>query len=1091
MQENKGHHWPALVPAGRLVALVSLASVALAGISLPSAFLPVSSGASPPSLSTETGPVGAYCGTQASPALAPEALGLVNAPPARAEGDTGSGVTVAVLADGLSPGLADLKRNPDYGRAGARVVKVYKDFSGDGTAAPSAGAEAFGDVSSIAAQGNRAYNLSRYVLPAQSARLPSSGCWVKVLGVAPGANLMALKVLPTQHALAISGIVQAIGFAVAHGAKVVNESFGFINFPESWLDALRDANDAAVAAGTTVVVATGDGGPANTMGSPATDPAVISVGATTSFALYSQTDEGGFYNPAVGNGRWLDDNVSALSSGGFSQAGATVDLVAPGEANWALCAPGGSTFSGCADDLGGTANGLQVFGGTSEAAPLVAGAAADVINAYSRAHQGTFPSPALVKEILTSSASDIGAPATEQGAGLLNVGAAVALARAVPAESLPDQPTPTPSATSTTTSTTTTSTSLTGPAATATGNDGALLITPSQVNLSARPGARLAAQVNVVNPTSAALEVSLATRSLSRRLYSSGTRSFTLDPVSTTSNTGTFPVWNGVREVYQTQSFTVPSTAPSTSLTRLVFTAAYRQSGQTSALHVALFTPDGTYAGYSDPQGTGGYAQVEVTSPTPGTWTALFFTEENGATVNGTGTSGPVLWDASTWAYSPGASVYPRQLTLAPGQSATARISLRAPLAAGDSAQSLVVSWPGGRATVPVTLRTTVPVSARGGHFNGVLTGGDGRANSDAQGDTYWFNIPSSWDSLQVSVTLATDPGDPVTAYLVGPDGATVAYASNYTLLPSGNGLAAGATRSLDLYTTAPEPGPWALDLEWSNPVTGLQLSEPFSGSIGPGRPGVSAHLPHGVALRHGQAKTYKVRVKDTGPAPMAVFADARTDKMVGTALADFAQVTKSGQLSLPLRPGFTFPMYVVPPQTTALQATLQRKAGKVPVTFDFSYWPGDPDISPDFPEPGVTASAGGGVASASISAQDLSSGVWALTPSEVGPYGTTGAPPARVAVSVRATTLGFDPAVSTTTDDFWQAPSTFKHFLYLRPGETGELRVTFRPKGAPGTTESGTLYVDSFLLASYVSSLLPTASEVAALPYSYTVGAG
>jgi hypothetical protein len=33
-----------------------------------------------------------------------------------------------------------------------------------------------------------------------------------------------------------------------------------------------------------------------------------------------------------------------------------------------------------------------------------------------------------VKEILTSSATDLNAPATEQGAGLLNVGAAVATA---------------------------------------------------------------------------------------------------------------------------------------------------------------------------------------------------------------------------------------------------------------------------------------------------------------------------------------------------------------------------------------------------------------------------------------------------------------------------------------------------------------------------------------------------------------------------------------------------------------------------------------------------------------------------------------
>jgi hypothetical protein len=124
----------------------------------------------------------------AKPLLEPEALATMhvaysdpNTPQAQNLA-TGKGVKVAFFADGL-----DIN-NPDFIRAdGSHVFIDYRDFTGDGPDAPTSAAEAFGDASSIAAQGRQTYDVSDFVNPLHP--LPP-GCTITVRGVAPGASLI-------------------------------------------------------------------------------------------------------------------------------------------------------------------------------------------------------------------------------------------------------------------------------------------------------------------------------------------------------------------------------------------------------------------------------------------------------------------------------------------------------------------------------------------------------------------------------------------------------------------------------------------------------------------------------------------------------------------------------------------------------------------------------------------------------------------------------------------------------------------------------------------------------------------------------------
>jgi len=165
------------------------------------------------------------CPTDPSKPLLPEALTVMNATAANRIA-TGAGVKVAVFPDGVDPTITDFRRPG----TNTPVIFDYRDFSGEGTNAATGGAEAFGDVSSIAAQGRVTYDLSKQV----DDRVPlPANCNIRIKGVAPGAAVAVMKVFGENTIPFNSEILQGLDYAVnTDHVNILSESFGGNPLPE-------------------------------------------------------------------------------------------------------------------------------------------------------------------------------------------------------------------------------------------------------------------------------------------------------------------------------------------------------------------------------------------------------------------------------------------------------------------------------------------------------------------------------------------------------------------------------------------------------------------------------------------------------------------------------------------------------------------------------------------------------------------------------------------------------------------------------------------------------------------------------------------
>ena len=343
-----------------------------------------------------------------------------------------------------------------------------KDFTGDGINDASCGSLAFGlDIFEVSPseedrgsvlepiddKGNYVCFVSDWYGHGTSCANVAAGKYMEHPfvgpGIAPGASIMGITALWLGDF--IEGYLWAAGFDLVpgtegwnevpgygtvwgewqytgnHKADIISNSWGISDwaymsttygFP--WYDVLSIFVDLLMVPGaldpeypgTVVTFAAGNAGPGyGTVADPAYGTMPITVGASTSFEFAEDEGYAGGYHGEV---------VSWSSRGPNPLGAPEPDVLSVGAYGYTSVAVWGGYGNG--------SDAFWLFGGTSMASPGVAGVCAIVIQAYLEAH-GEKPSPELVKQIVMSSAEDLGYDPFTQGAGQVNAFKAAALAQ--------------------------------------------------------------------------------------------------------------------------------------------------------------------------------------------------------------------------------------------------------------------------------------------------------------------------------------------------------------------------------------------------------------------------------------------------------------------------------------------------------------------------------------------------------------------------------------------------------------------------------------------------------------------------------------
>lgn len=331
-------------------------------------------------------------------------------------GYTGAGVTVAVADSGLDSGNTNFMHPDIQGRV--RALFHYGASLADAADEHSHGTHCAGIIAGNGAVGETDETGMLYGL-----------------GVAPGASLIGQRTFDGNGNYTLTDSFETLTRdAKRAGADIGSNSWGddiqgrYDLSAMQFDELVRDAD--ALALGDQPYIlefSAGNAGPNyRTIGSPAVAKNVIATGASQNERFNLPIEEFAIY----AEGR---DAIADFSSRGPCEDGRVKpDLVAPG--SWIASLR--SVYANDGNAWWPISENYLYQGGTSQAGPHVAGAAAVFVQYYRDQYGGATPSPALVKAALINSAADLDdsagtapVPNNDEGWGCVNLPALIGSAR--------------------------------------------------------------------------------------------------------------------------------------------------------------------------------------------------------------------------------------------------------------------------------------------------------------------------------------------------------------------------------------------------------------------------------------------------------------------------------------------------------------------------------------------------------------------------------------------------------------------------------------------------------------------------------------